>query len=175
MFRQVARRPQAFPVDWGDRFEVLPWTEDKTGEIGEFLLRMGAESFADIPECADGSPASAMRYVTRAIEYERADPHRAAGFAASSLVYDKTTNKLIAVCLVCGTGVYHLEVDPAYRRRGIATNMLKRFLSVHAERGTPEVHLWRNDDSPGVRVYERLGFAPTGEVEDPPGAWRREA
>ena len=87
------------------------------------------------------------------------------GYAASSLVYDKTTGRLIAVCLCCGWSVYHIEVHPSYQRQGIATRMLKRALTVHAKHGSPEFHLWRHDNSPGAGVYEKLGFVPTGQVE----------
>jgi ribosomal protein S18 acetylase RimI-like enzyme len=168
-FRQVAREPEVFDIDWGDRFELSPWTEDKTDDIAEFLLRTGAQSFTELEECRDGTPESARHYVTRARKYVKeqlANDH--VGYVASSLVYDKTTGELIAVCLCCGWSVYHLEVHPAYQRQGIATRMLKHALTVHARHGSPEFHLWRHDDSPGVRLYERLGFASTGEIEGSP-------
>jgi GNAT superfamily N-acetyltransferase len=172
-FRQVARQPAVFRIDWEDRFEVLAWAEDKTDDIAAFLLGTGTKSFADLRECADGSPASARRYVTRAREYMTNKPDADVGYAASSLVYDRTTRELVAVCLCCGCSVYAIEVHPAFQRQGLATNMLKRALSIHARHGTPEFHLWRDDDSPGVRAYERLGFTPTGEVEDPPDSWKK--
>lgn len=31
----------------------------------------------------------------------------------------------------------------------------------------PELHLWRNDDSLAVPLYERMGFVLTGKVEEP--------
>jgi hypothetical protein len=43
--------------------------------------------------------------------------------------------------------------------------MLRRALTVCAEGGARSFHLWRNDDSPGAKLYEELGFVPTGEVE----------
>ena len=165
-FRQVARKPVAFEIDWGDRFEVLPWTEDKTEDIAHFLLKTGTRSFAELSECADGTPQSARHYVTRARKYVQTEMHGdEVGYAASSLVYDKAKHELIAVCLCCGRSVYHLEVHPAHQRQGIATRMLQRALTVHTERGSQEFHLWRHDDSPGVKIYESLGFVPTGQVE----------
>ena len=165
-FRQVARRPEAFDVQWDDWFEVLPWTEDKTEDIAGFLLSTGTQSFAEVRDCADGTPEAARRYVTRARVYVRdelgGDP---VGYAASSLVYDRSAGRLVAICLCCGHSVYTIEVHPDYQRQGLATRMLKRALTVHAEHGGAEFDLWRHDGSPGVRIYERLGFAPTGEVE----------
>jgi len=166
VFRQVARKPEVFEVDWGDRFEVLPWTEDKTEDIAQFLLSTGTRSFAELSECADGTPESAWHYVTRVRKYVREElGGDEVGYEASSLVYDRRTHQLVAVCLCCGSNVYHIEVHSSYQRRGIATRMLKRALSVHARHGSPEFHLWRDDDSPGARLYERLGFVPTGMVE----------
>jgi len=174
--RQVARTPEVFEVEWGDRFQVVPWTQDKTEDIARFLLNTGTRSFAELRECADGTLESARRYVTRARKYVSAElGNDEVGYAASSLVYDTTTRELIAVCLCCGWSVYHVEVHPAYQRQGLATRMLKRALTVHARHGSPEFHLWREDDSAGVRIYEELGFVPTGEIEPPPGAWREEA
>ena len=165
-FRQVARRPEVLDVQWEDRFELLPWTEDRTEDIASFLLSTGTQSFAEVREGADGTPGAARRYVTRARAYVRDELNGdELGYAASSLVYDRGAGKLIAVCLCCGCSVYCLEVHPDYQRQGLATRMLKRALAVHAEHGSPEFHLWRHDDSPGVRIYERLGFVLTGEVE----------
>lgn len=164
--RQVARKPEVFDVDWGDQFEVLPWTEEKTDDIAEFLLGTGTQSFAELEECSDGTPESARHYVTRARKYvgEKLDNDEV-GYAASSLVHDKATKKLIAICLCCGCSVYVLEVHPHYQRQGLATQMLKRALTVHANHGSNEFDLWRQDDSPGISLYEQLGFVLTGEVE----------
>ncbi len=164
-FRQVARKPEAFAVDWGNQFKVLPWTEDKTEDIAQFMLGTGKQSFAELLECADGTPESARHYVTRALKHMEGKPDADLGYAASSLVYDTTTSQLVAVCLCCGPSVYFIEVHPEFQRRGMATNMLKRALAVCAEYSVAQFDLWRNDDSVGIPVYERLGFELTGEVE----------
>lgn len=172
-FRQVARKPGVFDIQWGDRFEVLPWTEDKTEDIAQFLLSTGTQSFTDLQECANGTPESARHYVTRARKYMKGKPDADLGYLASSLVYDTATNKLVAICLCCGASVYDIEVHPDFQRQGLATNMLKRALTVCAQHREPEFHLWRKDGWPGAKVYEKLGFIPTGEVEDPPDAWKK--
>jgi ribosomal protein S18 acetylase RimI-like enzyme len=81
------------------------------------------------------------------------------------VVYDTATSKLVAVCLCCGPSLYFIEVHPDYQRQGIATNMLKRALTVCAEENAPRFDLWRSDDSVAVPLYERLGFKLTGETE----------
>jgi len=165
-FRQMARKPEVFDIDWGDRFAVFPWTEDKTEEIARFLFNTGSRAFTELRECADGTEESARHYVARARRYVQEELQGdEIGCAASSLVYDKANRELIAACLCCGWSVYHLEVHPSYQRQGIATRMLKHALTVHARHGSPEFLLWRNDQSPGVWIYEKLGFVPTGEAE----------
>ena len=164
-FRQMARESEVFEVEWPEPFAVRSWADADTEEIAEFLLGTGSKAFADLWECADGSSASARNYVTRTRDYMRARPDAALGDAVSSLVSDNSTGRLVGLCLCCGPSVYHTEVHPDYQRRGIATCMLKRALTVCAERGVPRLDLWRNDDSMGRPVYERLGFALTGAVE----------
>lgn len=165
LMQKVARAPQVYRVHWDARFKVLPWTEDKTPDIAEFLFGTGTQCFTDVPECADGTRESATRYVTRAIEYCRSNGTTQISADASSLVYDKGTGQLVAVCLACGTNVYHIEVAPAHRRQGIGMKILKRFLTVHARHGSPQVHNWCAEKSPEAALCQRLGFVLTGEVE----------
>jgi ribosomal protein S18 acetylase RimI-like enzyme len=164
-FRKVIRKSEELDVDFADRFTVLPWTEDKTEDIAQFMLGTGTQSFAELEECADGTPASARHYVTRARTYMQGTPDAALGYAASSLVYDTTTSKLVAVCLCCGASVYFVEVHPDFQRQGLATKMLKRAVTVCAQHGVKEFHLWRCDDTTEAKLYEKLGFQWTEETE----------
>ncbi len=164
-FRTVVREPEVFEIDWGERFTVLPWTADKTEEIAQFLLGTGSKSFARIKECADGRPESARHYVTRALGHMKGKPDAELGYSASSLVYDSSTGRLVAICLCCATSVYTIEVHPDYQRQGLATNMLKRALSVCAQQGAKDFHLWRCDDTAEAKVYDALGFRWTDETE----------
>jgi GNAT superfamily N-acetyltransferase len=163
----MMRETAAYYVDWDSRFEILPWTEEKTEEIGKFLFENGHKS--DLQECKEESLEASIWYVTRAIKYYKQHPPYESGFAASSLVYDKETGELVAVCLLGSgpkcSGVYDIFVAPGYRRQGIARNMLKRALTVLAEKGVDRLDLWRHDESPGSSLYDELGFKPTGEAE----------
>ena len=164
-FRQAAREPEKYELDWGERFTALPWTEDRTEEIAAFLLSTGEESFTCVEECADGTAESARRYVTRAREHMQGKPDADVGYEASSLVYETARNRLVAICLCCGPSLYLIEVHPEFQRQGLGTTMLKRALTVYAEHGVERFDLWRDDDSVGAALYERLGFRLTGEVE----------
>lgn len=52
-----------------------------------------------------------------------------------------------------------LGVDPAFRRRGLASHMLHEIRAWAKERGLPRVRLYTTNDNTGAfRLYQRLGF-----------------
>lgn len=80
------------------------------------------------------------------------DGQRCVGFAATS--YEPWNRRLT---------LWHLYVAPAYRRRGIAGQLL-RSVEAHA-RAHGALHLWLETSSlnvPGVAAYRALGFSFTG-------------
>ena len=176
-FRQVAQPTKPVDVYWGDQFEISSDIVGKKREVGVFLLRINADMSVE-PRCMDGTVDGATYYVERWLDYHKSEPDYGrfvAGRDASTIVYDKCTGQLVAVCMVAGSSsgscaVYDILVDPAYRNQEIGTRMLHRALGVLHDKGFPELHLWRNDDDRAARLYERLGFVLTGEVEEPHGS-----
>jgi ribosomal protein S18 acetylase RimI-like enzyme len=60
-------------------------------------------------------------------------------------------------------------VDPRYRRRGVARALVGQALRWAAERRAREVILWVADHNAAARrLYERIGFQPTGERQPLP-------
>ena len=60
-------------------------------------------------------------------------------------------------------------VDPRYRRRGVARALVDQAVRWAAERQTREVILWVADQNTAARrLYEQLGFRPTGERQPLP-------
>jgi ribosomal protein S18 acetylase RimI-like enzyme len=60
-------------------------------------------------------------------------------------------------------------VDPRYRRRGVARVLVDQAVRWAAERQTREVILWVADQNTAARrLYEQLGFRPTGERQPLP-------
>ncbi len=58
-----------------------------------------------------------------------------------------------------GSVLYSIEVDPAHRRRGLATVVLAELLDWAAARGATTAWLHVETDNPGaIALYERLGF-----------------
>jgi ribosomal protein S18 acetylase RimI-like enzyme len=60
-------------------------------------------------------------------------------------------------------------VDPGYRRRGVAHALVDQAVRWAAERRAREVILWVADHNTAARrLYERIGFRPTGECQPLP-------
>lgn len=60
-------------------------------------------------------------------------------------------------------------VDPGYRRRGVARALVDQAVRWAAERRAREVILWVADQNAAARrLYERIGFRPTGERQPLP-------
>jgi DNA-binding transcriptional MerR regulator/GNAT superfamily N-acetyltransferase len=60
-------------------------------------------------------------------------------------------------------------VDPGHRRQGVARALIGRAIGWAAERRASELVLWVADQNPGARrLYERLGFRPTGDRQPLP-------
>jgi len=167
--RQLARSSALFQIDWESPFRASSVTEDRASEVGAFLLHMDHALHSD---CESGTLAGATYYVTRLFDYHRNDTNFPLSLLSSTLVQDRSTGQLIGFCLVGGGGtdglsmsIYNILVDPTYRGRDIGTRMIRRALTILAKYDIPELHLWREDDSPAAPLYDRLGFKPTGKVE----------
>ena len=58
-------------------------------------------------------------------------------------------------------GVTAVEVDPAHRRRGLASHVMRELLRWGAERGATSAYLQvAVENGPALALYGRLGFAP---------------
>lgn len=86
---------------------------------------------------------------------------------ASTLVYDKNTNELIGACIAGISGfcdndfseIGELAVKPAYRRHGLAQNMLRRALSV-LNTISPASILCVTIGNDAESLYYKMGFFP---------------
>ena len=168
-FRKVARGTERFDIQWAPPLEASSMSEADASAIGAFLHRIGHPLHRS---CQQGALRGATCYVTRLFDYHRNDLRFALSLQCSTLVRDTGDNRIVGVCMVGGGGsdgmdfgVYDMVVEPVCRNRGVGSNMLKRAMTILAEHSVSGFHLWRNDDSPAVSLYERLGFVPTGEAE----------
>ncbi len=169
-FREMARRTEAFDVAWDARLRPAAVTEGDAPCIGAFLLRIGHRLH---PDCEPNTLDGATYYVTRLFDYHRADTNYDVALRASTVVRHPVRNEVVAACLVGGGGasgdafsIYNIQVDPGFQGNGVGTAMIQRALATLAAHGVPRLHLWRDDDARAASLYERLGFTPTGAVEE---------
>jgi ribosomal protein S18 acetylase RimI-like enzyme len=87
---------------------------------------------------------------------------------ASTLIYEGNSNKLIGACII-GLGrcitqpavpkVFDIAVHPHYQRRGLATKMLKKALTI-LKSEYPTLRFGVAIGNPAEAVYYSLGFLP---------------
>jgi ribosomal protein S18 acetylase RimI-like enzyme len=73
-------------------------------------------------------------------------------------------NNLVASCMVGYEGhrgwINYLAVSPAFQRKGIATQLMRRAEALLIKAGCPKINLQVRETNPAViAFYERLGFA----------------
>jgi len=168
----MIRHSAKFDVDWGEEFVAEPLSEPTKHDIGEFYNRIQAALYHR-PE--GGTVEQGVYEVDRWLDHHRAHGDVELAMHASTLVRHKTTGSVIAVCLVnAGTpdhlktllhavaSIQMIDVDPAYRRRGIATRMIQRAMTIVADK-RPAFDLWvAEDNKAAIALYEKLDFVFTG-------------
>lgn len=160
------QRPTAkFEVDWGNKVEIRipkfdPSSEEKKllqeNELNRLFYLAYTQGIEDI----------------RRNRSTEADHREACQFAsetkesllnASTLVYDKQSNQLIAACLISLLGdtpvVFNIAVLPDYRQVGLATKMLKHALDV-LKSDYPILRLYVMQGNEAELLYYKLGFQP---------------
>lgn len=68
-----------------------------------------------------------------------------------------------------GTGleaeVAEVYVEPPFRSRGLATDLLRRAIALFRERGVTFASVWTRESNPqAVRLYEQAGFQRTEQL-----------
>ncbi|OZB97712.1 GNAT family N-acetyltransferase [Paenibacillus sp. XY044] len=163
--RWMQRPTSSFEQEPDDAYETASVVMHREGgsirigsdtEIALFLHR----SLTRRTEALRGRQASFSQYVAQVQRCARASSTDTA--AASSLVYDRRTHALTGVCLISMRQglpfVDSLMVHPGYSRRGIATAMVKRALTLLNQRGYPLLRLRVTEGNPAESVFRRLGF-----------------
>jgi ribosomal-protein-alanine N-acetyltransferase len=82
-------------------------------------------------------------------EVEQDGVPRAAGFALSRLLIDDAELLLLAV-------------DPAWRKRGLASALIDHTAGIAADRGAQRLLLEVREGNHALSLYERTGFSPIG-------------
>lgn len=163
--RWMQRPTDHFDVTWDDNLIIESPQIEENG--------MGAKRFVnedEIARCDYSSFAGSIDAIRRKqLAFEDYIPAEDPNYTneillqASTLVYEKNTRQLIANCRLCLQGnfaaVYIISVLPAYRGRGLASNMLKRALTLLKDK-YPILRLYVMEGNDAESVYLNLGFVP---------------
>lgn len=170
-----------WPAEFRNRWMQRPTGQFEVITNDEFLVEcprieddgMGAKRFIneeDIARCNFASFEGSLEAVRRKkFTYEDFIPSDEPNctnevlLGASTLIYEKHSGKLIAVCLLGlqddYAAIYNIGVMPAYRGRGLATLMLKRALTLLKDK-YPILRLYVMEGNDAESVYLNLGFMP---------------
>ena len=154
--RHMIRPTQAFDVGWESRFEAIVPAEEHQPAIASLLHESFTGGVAKYGTCGlDDWRTNIARFARRKTSYPD----------ASTLVFDRDTGALVGACLTwldvedAIAGIGWLAVSPSYQRRGLATRMLKRAMTVLSGK-CPLVKVQVFVGNPAEALYYRLGFLP---------------
>jgi ribosomal protein S18 acetylase RimI-like enzyme len=131
----------------------------------EALRRLRLAALADAPDAFASTLAAEMAFPDEVWR------QRAEGGPASANFIAREGGVDIGLAAIFAEpdapGRMHLVsmwVDPRHRRRGVAHGLVDQAVRWAAERQAREVILWVADHNTAARrLYERIGFRPTGE------------
>jgi len=157
--RCMIRPTETFDVSWGDDFVAAQPRKENEQEIA----RLMSEAFSHL-----GFGEMTLEEQTQSVRHWFVKQMEAEILGrASTLVYEKGTNRLVGACLIMlwqsWPVVYDVAVSPAFQGRGLATKMLQRALTVLKER-YPVLRLNVTVKNPAESVYYNLGFLPGVEI-----------
>jgi ribosomal protein S18 acetylase RimI-like enzyme len=160
--RRVMIRPtETFDnIDWSDNFIIKIPTISDVPEIGRLFF----ESYS--------GGIDYEVFGMRSLEEATTDAERILNIYksnniidGSTLVYDKNTNELIGACMAGISGycdndfseIGDIVVKPAYRKSGIASNMIKQTLT-NLKRISPATILCVTIGNSAEGLYHKMGF-----------------
>ncbi|MFU1794589.1 GNAT family N-acetyltransferase [Paenibacillus azoreducens] len=158
--RRVMIRPTEIfePQEWGEEFEAVAPGMDQIDRIAEMLH----ESYSDIDRI--GYPGdNTIDSQRTALEYYFVHNQDEILKSASTIIYDKQHNNIVAVCLISLWEdlplVSNIAVMPQYRSRQLATKLLKKAVTVLKEE-YDVIRLFVTIGNSAEALYYRLGFYP---------------
>lgn len=162
--RWMMRPTEIFNIKWDSTIIRKSPEKSDNAEIAKLLL----ESFKDgIDSQFDGLGSTYEDYLELSNDFFN-NCNEDILREASTLIYNKEDHKLIGACLISYIEewplVHTISVNPEYRRKNLATTMLKKALSVLKN----EYHVLRlfvTIGNASESVYYELGFVPGAEFK----------
>jgi len=153
--RCMIRPTEEFEIIWSDKYKIVSARKENENEISELFV----EAFSTGIESQDMSDfeqqSNSIKY------YFDENPENSLVNKASALIYEKKTNQLVGACLISiweeWPNVYDIAVKPSFQNKGLATNMIKRSLTILKEQ-YPVLRLFVTLGNDAELVYHKMGF-----------------
>lgn len=161
--RCMIRPTEAFAINWCEDYVVAQLSKEYRLELAElFYVAFHGGSGAQGAQELDAHIKNVEFYVKHFGDDEILKK-------ASTMIYDKTSNKLIGACLISlweqWPLIYDVAVHPKYQGRGLASQMIKQALTVLKEQ-YPVIRLFVTLGNDAELLYHRLGFLSGDETTE---------
>ncbi|MFC1497341.1 GNAT family N-acetyltransferase [Verrucomicrobiota bacterium] len=159
----MIRPTERFDVSWGDEYEVVSVKEEHKTDIAIFYNKTSAPLYKK----DDGGNYEECLYdIGRYFNHHSKLQRYELSLEASTLVYQKQDQQLIALCLISACGenghIFNIFVDSKHRRKKLATKMIKRAMTILSDT-FKNIDLEVETDDPDMSLYEKLGFTRTSD------------
>ena len=153
--RCMIRPTEEFETIWNDEYKIVPVTKENRNEITELFIEAFSPTVKNQGKSSfEQHNASIQYYFDNNLENSLVNK-------ASTLIYEKKTNQLLAACLISiwegWPNVYDIAVKPSFQKKGLANNMLKRSLTILKEQ-YPVLRLFVTLGNDAEMVYHKMGF-----------------
>lgn len=153
--RCMIRPTEPFKAVFDDGLDLVPPGPEHAAAIAEFLYEAGRGDALKAPAALASEKRENADFFFA--NYASLELH----MEASVLVVDRETGKMMGVCLISSWEdqplVYELAVDPAYRGKGLAENMLKRAIGILNQRYAL-LRLFVTVGNGAQALYHKMGF-----------------
>ena len=157
--RNMIRPTEVLPYEFAEEFDVIKASGEYEPQAAE-LLNTAFSGGAGRPMSLEQHVDTARTFYGTLIKKSEIMER------ASSLVFDRATGELVALCHVCEWEgwpmIDDIVVRPGYQGRGLATALLKKAISIVAPH-YPAIRLFVTVGNPAQSVYYNLGFLPAPE------------
>lgn len=158
--RCMIRPTEEFEIIWSDEYKIVSARKEHKTVISELFV----EAFGT------GIESQNKLEIESQIQYyfdENAE--NSLVNRASTLIYETKTNQLIGACLISiwekWPNVYDVAVKPSFQKKGLATNMIKRALTILKEQ-YPVLRLFVTLGNDAEMVYHKMSFLPGVETTE---------
>lgn len=162
MGRWMVRPTESYDIDWEEQYEVRTPSAEDTESLGALFFHAFKNDVGRVKYSLEERTSFVKYYFDHNSQDELL-------LNASTVVFDKGSNELIAACLVSEYNgwplIYDIAVKSSYRGKGLSSAMLKQAISTSGQR-YPAIRLYVQCGNEAEAVYHKLGFLAGVKLTD---------